>query len=68
MWGHEQKEAFEQLKKYFTSPLLLTIPKQEELLYMYLAVSEGAVSAALFREEGSVQQPIFYISKSLIDV
>ncbi|KAM1581578.1 hypothetical protein ACFX10_029417 [Malus domestica] len=67
VWGQEQNEACEQLKKYLISLLLLTIPKQEELLYMYLAVSEGAVSAALFREEGLVQQPIFYVSKSLID-
>ena len=64
---HEQREAFEQLKKYLTSLLLLTIPKQGEPLYMYMAVSERAVSDALFREKGTVQQPIFYVSKSFID-
>ena len=33
---------------------------------MYLSVSEHAVSAILLRDQG-VQQPIYYISKTLVD-
>ncbi|KAI5327945.1 hypothetical protein L3X38_027341 [Prunus dulcis] len=38
-----------------------------EPLYLYMAVTEIAVSAVLLREENSIQQPIFYVSKSLIE-
>ncbi|KAI5349724.1 hypothetical protein L3X38_002613 [Prunus dulcis] len=65
--GPEQREAFEQLKKYLASPLTLTIPKQGQPLYLYMAVTETAVSAVPLREENSIQQPIFYVSKSLIE-
>ncbi|KAI5318282.1 hypothetical protein L3X38_037990 [Prunus dulcis] len=65
--GPEQREAFEQLKKYLASPLTLTIPKQGEPLYLYIAVIDITVSAVLLREENSIQQPIFYVSKSLIE-
>ena len=34
---------------------------------MYLSVSEHAVSAVLLRDQG-VQQPIYYISKTLVNV
>ncbi|CAL8115461.1 unnamed protein product [Prunus armeniaca] len=67
VWGPEQVEAFDQLKRYLTSPPILTIPKPGEMLYVYLAITEAAVSVALFREENYLQQPIFYVSKSLID-
>ncbi|CAL2271067.1 unnamed protein product [Prunus armeniaca] len=67
IWGPEQREAFEQLKKYLASPLTLTIPKQGEPLYLYMAVTEIAVNVVLLRKENSLQQPIFYVSKSLIE-
>jgi hypothetical protein len=34
-------------------------------MYLYLAVSPTAVSAALIREEGGVQKPVYFISKAL---
>ncbi|CAL9012805.1 unnamed protein product [Prunus brigantina] len=68
IWGPEQREAFEQLKKYLASPLTLTIPKQGEPLYLHMAVTKIAISVVLLREEYSIQQPIFYITKSLIEV
>ncbi|KAL5575294.1 hypothetical protein UlMin_016993 [Ulmus minor] len=40
---------------------------QGESLILYLAVSKGAVSSALIREEEGVQWPIYYTSKSLLD-
>ena len=45
---------------------MLTTLKPEEDLYMYLLVSEHAVSTMLLRDQG-VQQPIYYISKTLVD-
>ncbi|KAL0417395.1 UNVERIFIED_CONTAM: hypothetical protein Sradi_1153000 [Sesamum radiatum] len=41
-WNEQCQAAFENLKKYLTSPPLLTKPKPGETLFLYLAISEGA--------------------------
>ena len=35
-----------------------------EELYLYIAVSQVAVNAALVREEGGSQRPVYFISKA----
>ena len=50
-WMDECQKAFEDLKKYFSSPPLLNPSKPGEELYLYIAVSQAAVSPALVREE-----------------
>ena len=45
---------------------MLTAPEPGEELFMYLSVSDHAVSAVLLRDWG-VQQPVYYISKTLVD-
>ncbi|KAK4403977.1 hypothetical protein Sango_0766300 [Sesamum angolense] len=64
-WTPQCQEAFEKLKEYLTSPPLLTKPKDEETLYLYLATSQGAISAVLTREEGRDHLPVYYVSKTL---
>ena len=51
-WTDECETAFQELKRYLNNPPLLSPSKQGESLYLYLAVSEIVVSAALIREEG----------------
>ena len=46
---------------------MLTAPEPREDLFMYLSMSEHAVSAVLLRDQG-VQQLVYYVSKTLIDV
>ena len=55
---------FQELKRYLSSPPLLSPSKEGENLYLYLAVSASAVSATLIREEGKKQLPIYYISQA----
>ena len=50
-WTDECQTAFNDLKAYLSSPPLLNPSKPGEELYLYLAVSYAAVSAALVREE-----------------
>ena len=45
---------------------MLTAPEPGEELFIYLSVSDHAVSAVLLRDRG-VQQPMYYISKTLVD-
>ena len=46
---------------------MLTTPKPREDLFIYLLMSEHALSAVLLRDQG-VQQLVYYVSKTLIDV
>ena len=57
--------TFEKLKQYLSSPLILSKPKKEEVLYAYLLVTDYAVSLVLVRNENGVQRPVYYVSKSL---
>ncbi|GAA0176223.1 hypothetical protein LIER_29255 [Lithospermum erythrorhizon] len=65
IWDEECERAFTELKEYLGSPKLLTRPEGVEELQLYLAVSEGAVSSILVREEEGSQRPIYYVSHVL---
>ena len=52
------------MKKYLLSPPLLSPSMPREELYLYIAVSQAAVSAALVRDEGGSQRPVYFISRA----
>ena len=64
-WITECQQAFEELKAYLSSPPLLSPSQPGKELFLYLAVSPAAISAALFREEEKVQKPVYYVSRAL---
>ena len=67
-WDEECDRAFVAIKNYLTEPPILASPKAEDILYLYLAASDVAVSSALFKEYGDTKlRPVFFISKSLTD-
>jgi len=47
---------------------MLSKPNDGEDLFLYLAVSSHALSAALVREDSKIQRPVYYISKRLSGV
>ena len=61
-WMDECQKAFKDSKKYLSSPSLLSPSKLGEELYLYLAISQAAVSAALVRKEDGSQRPVYFIS------
>ena len=61
----ECQMAFDNLKSYLSSPPLLSPSKLGEELYLYLAVSQAAVSAALVREEDGSQKPVYFTRRAL---
>ena len=63
-WMDECEIAFQELKHYLSNPPLLSPSKEGEDLFLYLAVSVTAVSAALIREENRVQLPVYYVSQA----
>ena len=50
-WTTDCDQALQQLKRYLSSPPLLSTPTNGEALYLYLAVSDHVVSSVLIREE-----------------
>ena len=60
-WDEECEKAFQDLKEYLTQAPMLTAPDPREDLFMYLSISNHAVSAVLLRDQG-VQHPVYYIS------
>ena len=64
-WMDECQTAFNDLKTYLSSPPLLSPFVHGEELYLYLAVSSAAVSAALVREEDGIQKPVYFTSRAL---
>lgn len=47
---------------------ILFCPNPKEDLFMYLAVSKHAVSAVLLKDQRGVQNSIYYLIKTLVDV
>ncbi|GKV28123.1 hypothetical protein SLEP1_g37209 [Rubroshorea leprosula] len=64
-WTDECQQAFDKLKQYLASAPLLSKPVDGECLYLYLGVTEEAVSSVLLKEENKNQKPICYVSKVL---
>ena len=63
LWDKECSTAFQGIKMYLSSAPCLSIPTLGEPLFLYLAVSNHAVSALLVREDRKVQKLIFFVSK-----
>ena len=65
-WTQGRKDAFQALMNHLERPPILSKPVDHEDLYIYLAMSVHAISAALLREENRIQRPIYYASKRLM--
>ena len=63
-WTNEYEEALAKLKEYLMKPPLLSPSVMGEKLYLYLAVSNTAVSSALIKEERNVQKPVYYTNQA----
>ena len=67
-WNEECDRAFIEIKQYLTEPPILVSSEVGDTLYLYLAASDIAVNAALFKECGDAKlRLVFFVSKSLID-
>ena len=63
VWDEECSAAFQGIVAYLSTPSCLSIPNPGEPLFLYLAVSDHAVSAVLVWELGQEQKPVFFVSK-----
>jgi len=69
----EAQVAFEDLKKFLTSPPILTSPLEKEDLLLYIVATTNVVSTAIVIEHEEdihlqkVQCPVYFISEVLSD-
>ena len=67
-WNKECDQEFIAIKQYLIEPPILVSPEAGDTLYLYLAASDVAVSATLFKTCGDAKlRPVFFVSKSLTD-
>ncbi|XP_057719175.1 uncharacterized protein LOC130933561 [Arachis stenosperma] len=64
-WDEDCEFAFQGLKQFLSKPPVLQKPKVGETLYLYLSITDIAVSAVLVAENDKTQQPVYFVSKSL---
>ena len=65
-WNEECEKTFQDLKAYLVlAPMLIALELGDDL-FMYVSLSEHAMSFVLLKDQG-VQQPIYYVSKTLVD-
>ena len=64
-WTEECAITFQQLKDYLAPSPIMSSPEPDEVFFAYIAVVPYAVSLVLIRVDCDVQQPIYYMSKSL---
>ncbi|GJY41672.1 reverse transcriptase domain-containing protein [Tanacetum coccineum] len=64
-WTPEAEQAFTQLKQHLSELPLLVAPKPKEVLIVYLAASQGAISEVLMTERDTVQTPVYFVSRAL---
>ncbi|GKB71629.1 reverse transcriptase domain-containing protein [Tanacetum coccineum] len=64
-WTPEAEQAFNQLKQHLSELPQLVAPKPKEELIVYMSASYGAVSAVLMTERGTVQTPVYFVSRAL---
>ncbi|KAG7559607.1 Ribonuclease H-like superfamily [Arabidopsis thaliana x Arabidopsis arenosa] len=64
VWDENCEKAFKDLKDYLSKPPVLAKPEFGEELFLYVSVSDSAVSGVLVRLDRNDERPIFYVSKS----
>ena len=64
-WSEEYVMTFQELKRYLFHPPIISSPVVDEVLFAYIAVALYAISLVLIRVDSGVQQPVYYVSKSL---
>ncbi|GJS47076.1 reverse transcriptase domain-containing protein [Tanacetum coccineum] len=64
-WTQEAEAAFKQMKKLIAELPMLTAPKENEELIIYLVPAKEAINAVLMTEREGKQIPVYFVSRAL---
>jgi hypothetical protein len=64
IWSPQCEEAFQKLKTFLASPPILSRTEKGNTLYLYLAVSDKALSSALVQEIKGEEKSVYFVSRT----
>ncbi|KAM1175642.1 hypothetical protein ACFX19_028616 [Malus domestica] len=68
-WGPSHQEAFDSIKAYLTSPLVLVPPQRGKPLKLYISTSDKSIGSWLAQNnEGGKEQAVYYLSRILTEL
>ncbi|XP_059658865.1 uncharacterized protein LOC132305208 [Cornus florida] len=68
-WNDTHQRAFDQIKKYLSSPPVMMPPRKKWQMKLYLSAAEESIGAMLTQEnEAGSEQAIYYLSRVLTPV
>jgi hypothetical protein len=66
-WGVDQQRAFDDIKKYLSSPLVMKAPMAGIMFRLYIAAEDAVLRAVLMQVMDGKKDIITYLSRCLID-
>jgi hypothetical protein len=66
--GVEQREAFEKIKEYLSTPPVLRAPRRGVSFKLYIAAEEKIIGAILTQEDKGKEYVIAYLGRCLLDL
>ncbi|XP_015964974.1 uncharacterized protein LOC107488716 [Arachis duranensis] len=64
-WSEECETAFTELKTLLTTPPILRTPETGKPLYLYLSITNHAISSVLVTKTDKQQHPVYFVIKTL---
>ncbi|KAK1619283.1 hypothetical protein QYE76_024800 [Lolium multiflorum] len=65
--GGEQQQAFDEIKRYLTTPPVLVPPQQDRPFYIYLSVADTSIASVVVQLYEGVEKVVFYLSRRMLD-
>jgi hypothetical protein len=66
-WGDVQQKAFEEIKEYMKSPLVLVPPQQGKPFKLYVSANSQTIGSTLLKEFEGKERVVFYPSRMFLD-
>jgi hypothetical protein len=65
--GVEQQEAFEKIKEYLSTPLVLRTPRRGVSFKLYIVAEDKIIEVVLTQENEGKEYVIAYLGRRLLD-
>ncbi|KAK1642623.1 hypothetical protein QYE76_060428 [Lolium multiflorum] len=62
-----QQQAFDEIKRYLTTPPVLVPPQQDRPFYIYLSVADTSIASVVVQLYDGVEKVVFYLSRRMLD-
>ncbi|XP_050222363.1 uncharacterized protein LOC126672457 [Mercurialis annua] len=67
VWTDEQQRVFDNLKGYLAKPPVMTPPKPNKPLLLYLSAAHESLGCMLAQEDDGIERAVYYLSRGLTD-